>query len=70
MRKIIAAWFVGVMLAVVLTGCVAVVRTRPAHERAGFMYAQPYSNAVWIKGHYERRHNDWIWIAGHWERRH
>lgn len=70
MRKRVATWLVAVMLGVFLTGCVAVVRPRPAHVRAELMYAQPYSNEVWIKGHYEHRHNGWIWIEGHWEGRH
>ena len=49
-----------------LSGCVTAVRTPPPQARIEVRPARPFANAVWIDGHWSRRHGDWVWISGHW----
>jgi len=68
MFRVLAKVSFALALAASLSGCVAVVKTRPPEPRVEVRSAQPYAEAVWIEGYWQRRHNDWIWIGGHWER--
>ena len=47
---------------------VVVSRTCPA-PRVEVRGRIPYPGAVWVQGHWNRRHGDWVWIPGHWSRR-
>ncbi len=69
MRKIMAIWMVAVMLAISITGCVAVVRTRPPAARYEIRTVAPSPDSVWIDGYWQFQRGDWVWIAGHWGRR-
>jgi hypothetical protein len=69
MSKAIKAGSLALVLAFSLMGCVAVVRTRPPETRFEARPSQPYADAVWIEGYWQRRHGDWVWIGGHWERK-
>ncbi len=69
MSRSIAAGLLVLMLALSHMGCVAVVRTRPPEPRFEVRSAQPYPDAVWIEGYWQRRHDDWTWIGGRWERK-
>jgi hypothetical protein len=30
--------------------------------------APPWSDGVWIEGHWVRRDGQWVWMHGHWDR--
>ena len=36
--------------------------------QAGPPPQRPQANAVWIPGHWERRHRKRVWVPGHWRR--
>ena len=50
-----------------IAGCgPAVVVKRPPPPRTEVKPHKPYTNAVWINGHWKWRGGKHVWISGHW----
>jgi hypothetical protein len=44
------------------------VSREPPAERVEVVSERPYTEAVWIGGHWSESHGDYVWISGRWER--
>lgn len=69
MHKIILSVFaLMIIVLATLAGCTTVIRTPPPPARVEIRPGPPYGGAVWIEGHWARRHSNWVWAPGHWKR--
>ncbi len=69
MKKSVFLIFTVVVLTLsMLSGCVYEVRTPPPPRRVDVRPAPPFTQAVWIEGHWQYRHRNWKWIPGYWKR--
>jgi hypothetical protein len=68
-------------LAVTVSGCmltggrhgspllsVGFIMREPPPERVEVIGERPYTEAVWIGGHWAESHGDYVWVNGRWER--
>ena len=53
------------------SGPIVVADAAPPPDQEEYVGAAPYSDAIWIRGHYVWRDGEgrWAWFRGHWDRR-
>ncbi len=58
------------LIAVLLSGCTAVVNTQPLPPapRVEVIPVAPGPEHVWVPGHWSWRaaHGEYVWVSGHW----
>ncbi|MCK4352381.1 YXWGXW repeat-containing protein [candidate division WOR-3 bacterium] len=67
----LARWITLSIFLFALTGCVTrtiVVRTPPPPPKEEVRPSAPYSNAVWVSGHWKYTRHNYVWVPGHWKK--
>ena len=66
-KRIIPILFLICFVILLIYGCgPAVVMTRPPAPRTETRSAKPYTNAVWIDGHWKWSGGRYVWVSGYW----
>jgi hypothetical protein len=47
---------------------VSFISREPPPERVEVVSERPYTEAVWIGGHWAESRGDYVWVSGRWER--
>lgn len=67
LKRRLLKFSVVLFLGIWLVGCgPTVVVKRPPPARTEVRPAKPYTNAVWVKGHWKWSGGRYVWVSGYW----